>query len=333
MLLNNIDIDSVGGDLSVTSVGPTTMSEDISTLQFQIQHPIYFPDIDTTAAKATLDGMRDEFNTLYTGDAETLGVVASNALQGLSTAFAAADSTNLQKEFSKKLWDGIKEDPDKPGAKTAENFVKDMDEWAGSDPAKQKYAAIAKEIAAGISGGDKAAIDELVTANMSLGLNYPEAMLRAMEDYLGIHSPSTVARDRIGAPIGEGILQGMRESLGLGAGVATDVLSGGVGQGAETVASLVSSAMGSAISVIDAAVLAIGTRWTALKDSLIAAQKLLWAGMKEVTTAGLADQELALTVFMDSWKNVKNRARDIARVGCRQVGQHIGHHLFEHDVK
>lgn len=63
--------------------------------------------------------------------------------------------------------------------------------------------------------------------------------------------------------------------------------------------------MGDAVSAIDAAPLAIGARWVAFKDSLTATQKLLWAGMKSVTTTGLADQETALTAFTDSWKNVK----------------------------
>jgi len=105
----------------------------------------------------------------------------------------------------KQLWEGIK--------RLATDAIEAIVEWFGELPGKiirffvdTDWAAIGQNILRGIASGLTAGLDWLKDAARKVA----QAALDAMKGLLGIHSPSKVAELQVGAPIGEGIVAGLR---------------------------------------------------------------------------------------------------------------------------
>lgn len=273
----------------------------IAQLGFSLSHPEYvLPGIDTTTAEADLENLKLKLSEVYAGNPDTLSKQAQESLKSWSLGLTSNNATEEERKLGRIVWDNISAGGDAAGS--VDKFMKAMTDYAGTDPAKQEQANLGVALALGIHAG---MLNEEVKRKIQSGSGYPAALQKVLKEEFGIESPSSVFRDEIGKPLGEGILQGMRESLGFGAGAATEAMTGGASQGAETVGSLTAAAMNEAGLALDGSLAAMKEKWNAFKADVVAIHNALWLGVKGESDKGYADQQLSLDTFTASWLSVK----------------------------
>lgn len=114
-----------------------------------------------------------------------------------------AKAKEVGSKASKSLAEGMKGASQETGNRKGEE-AGGLGAFAGSDM-KATGAQMATDLAAGV--------DEGLAANTDLGLSFWEAAKADWKSFWGIQSPSTVAHDEFGMPIGEGVLGGVTAAL------------------------------------------------------------------------------------------------------------------------
>lgn len=290
---------NAGATTGAAAVGD--LNKEISKYKIAIQNPEYASalDIDISTASQKLAELKAQVDSVYKGDADTISLYGQEALKSWSLGLTSNNSTEEEKRLGKIIWDNISSGAD--GKVSLSKFLSALSSYAGTDPAKQEQATLGVALALGINAG---MVSEEVMAKVRGGDGYLEALQATIKEQAGIKSPSTLFRDEIGKPLGEGILQGMKESLGMAGGAVGD-LSSSVAGGADTAASIVSSAMAAAATALDAAMLTMKEKWNAFKADVVAIHNALWLGVKGESDRGYADQQLSLDTFTASWLSVK----------------------------
>lgn len=176
----------------------------LDSLYTQLANPLTLT-MDVSAVKQNIwDPTKAAIDDLWEGDAETLSKQAQDSLKSWSLGLTSSNATEEEKKLG-AVWDNIS-----AGGNVVpilDEFMQAMTDYAGTgQPARQEQANLGVALALGIHAG---MLNDEVKKNIQGGSGYPAALQKALKEEFGIKSPSSVFKNEIGKPLGEGILQGM----------------------------------------------------------------------------------------------------------------------------